>query len=212
MTAAYSSYTPADHTSLKAASPTSGAPLSFADWMSSAPAEGPWMGNYPPFVRSQPTEQTKPAKREKTLRPREYKSAEETVQSLSGGREDLLPRLVHYGGQLRIMPPSPEPHKIKDLPTVQLLQPTTFDTSGQTAPPGRKPHATAIFWEYEGTRCFQVEAEGVCVSRREDNHMINGSELLNIVGMSQGYRESLLKAEKTRNIVEYGPVHLTGIW
>lgn len=44
-----------------------------------------------------------------TSRPREYKSAEEAVQSLSGGREDLLPRLVHYGGHQPPTPPSPMP-------------------------------------------------------------------------------------------------------
>lgn len=31
-------------------------------------------------------------------RPREYRSAEEAVHELAGGREDLLPRIVHYGG------------------------------------------------------------------------------------------------------------------
>lgn len=33
-----------------------------------------------------------------TTRVREYKSAEEAVQDLAGGREELLPRLVHYSG------------------------------------------------------------------------------------------------------------------
>ncbi len=42
-----------------------------------------------------------------TSRPREYKSAEDAVQSLSGGREDLLPRIVHYGGHQPPTPPSP---------------------------------------------------------------------------------------------------------
>lgn len=46
-----------------------------------------------------------------TSRPREYKSAEEAVQSLSGGREDLLPRIVHYGGHQPPTPPSPMPNK-----------------------------------------------------------------------------------------------------
>ncbi|KAL5121444.1 hypothetical protein ACEQ8H_000515 [Pleosporales sp. CAS-2024a] len=46
-----------------------------------------------------------------TSRPREYKSAEEAVASLSGGREDLLPRLVHYGGHQPPTPPSPMPNK-----------------------------------------------------------------------------------------------------
>jgi len=42
-----------------------------------------------------------------TGRPREYKSAEEAVHSMSGGREDLLPRIVHYGGHQPPTPPSP---------------------------------------------------------------------------------------------------------
>ncbi|KAL5370970.1 hypothetical protein PMIN06_012932 [Paraphaeosphaeria minitans] len=46
-----------------------------------------------------------------TSRPREYKSAEEAVQTLSGGREDLLPRIVHYGGHQPPTPPSPMPGK-----------------------------------------------------------------------------------------------------
>ncbi|ODH44713.1 hypothetical protein ACO22_00791 [Paracoccidioides brasiliensis] len=31
-------------------------------------------------------------------RPREYRSAEEAVHELAGGREDLLPRIIHYNG------------------------------------------------------------------------------------------------------------------
>ncbi|KAF1961543.1 hypothetical protein CC80DRAFT_589882 [Byssothecium circinans] len=46
-----------------------------------------------------------------TSRPREYKSAEDAVNSLSGGREDLLPRIVHYGGHQPPTPPSPMPGK-----------------------------------------------------------------------------------------------------
>lgn len=41
-------------------------------------------------------------------RPREYRSAEEAVQELSGGREELLPRMVHYGGHQPPTPPSPQ--------------------------------------------------------------------------------------------------------
>ncbi|RAO72122.1 uncharacterized protein BHQ10_008134 [Talaromyces amestolkiae] len=41
-------------------------------------------------------------------RPREYRSAEEAVQELAGGREELLPRIVHYSGhQQPATPPSP---------------------------------------------------------------------------------------------------------
>lgn len=42
-----------------------------------------------------------------------------------------------------------------------------FDTTGQVAPHGMKPRVTATLWEDEGSLCFQVEAKGVCVARRE---------------------------------------------
>lgn len=41
------------------------------------------------------------------------------------------------------------------------------DTTGQVAPPGMKPRVTATLWEDEGSLCFQVEARGICVARRE---------------------------------------------
>lgn len=44
-----------------------------------------------------------------------------------------------------------------------------FDTTGQVAPPGAKPRVNATLWEDEGSLCFQVEAKGVCVARREGN-------------------------------------------
>ena len=50
-----------------------------------------------------------------------------------------------------------------------------FDQTGQIAPPGMKPRVTATLWEDEGSLCFQVEAKGVCVARREgmaDQRMI----------------------------------------
>ncbi|PHH63221.1 hypothetical protein CDD81_6173 [Ophiocordyceps australis] len=40
-------------------------------------------------------------------RSREYKSAEDAQQELSGGRPELLPKLVHYGGHQPPTPPSP---------------------------------------------------------------------------------------------------------
>ncbi|OJJ52638.1 hypothetical protein ASPSYDRAFT_37161 [Aspergillus sydowii CBS 593.65] len=48
-----------------------------------------------------------PGSAQHSNRPREYRSAEEAVQDLSGGREDLLPRIVHYGGHQPPTPPSP---------------------------------------------------------------------------------------------------------
>lgn len=42
-----------------------------------------------------------------------------------------------------------------------------FDTSGQVAPPSMKPRITATLWADEGCICFQVDANGVCVARRD---------------------------------------------
>ena len=87
-----------------------------------------------------------------------------------------------------------------------------FDNTGQVAPHGMKPRVTATLWEDEGSLCFQVEANGVCVARREDNHMINGTKLLNVAGMTRGRRDGILKSEKTRHVVKIGPMHLKGVW
>lgn len=40
-------------------------------------------------------------------RPREYRSAEEAVAEMAGGRVELLPKIVHYGGHQPPTPPSP---------------------------------------------------------------------------------------------------------
>ncbi|GAO46388.1 hypothetical protein G7K_0619-t1 [Saitoella complicata NRRL Y-17804] len=86
------------------------------------------------------------------------------------------------------------------------------DPSGQLGPPGAKPRVTTTLWEDEGTLCFQVEAKGICVARREDNDMINGTKLLNVAGMSRGKRDGILKSEKTRHVVKIGAMHLKGVW
>ncbi|EUC45204.1 hypothetical protein COCMIDRAFT_96253, partial [Bipolaris oryzae ATCC 44560] len=84
----------------------------------------------------------------------------------------------------------------------------TFDHTGQIAPPGAEPRVTADLWEEEGTRYFQVEARGVCVARREDNHMINGTKLLSAAGITRSRRDGILKSEKTRHVVKTGPMYL----
>ncbi|THC91236.1 hypothetical protein EYZ11_009294 [Aspergillus tanneri] len=92
------------------------------------------------------------------------------------------------------------------------LQGYVYDATGQIAPPGAKPRVTATLWEDEGSLCYQVEAKGVCVARREDNHMINGTKLLNVAGMTRGRRDGILKSEKIRHVVKIGPMHLKGVW
>src|SRR5215470_12616795 len=59
-----------------------------------------------------------------------------------------------------------------NLTGYQNNTPHTFDTTGQVAPPGMKPRVTATLWEDEGSLCFQVEAKGVCVARREGMHVV----------------------------------------
>lgn len=117
------------------------------------------------------------------------------------------------------------------------MQGYVYDATGQLQPPGAKPRVTATLWEDEGSLCYQVEAKGVCVARREgkirrsiagvlipacndgtvlsvslDNHMINGTKLLNVAGMTRGRRDGILKSEKIRHVVKIGPMHLKGVW
>ncbi|KAJ2361964.1 Cell pattern formation-associated protein ust1, partial [Coemansia sp. RSA 2607] len=44
------------------------------------------------------------------------------------------------------------------------------------------------------------------------DNMINGTKLLNVVGMSRGKRDGILKNEKGRRVVKVGPMHLKGVW
>ncbi|KAF1963769.1 apses-domain-containing protein [Byssothecium circinans] len=117
--------------------------------------------------------------------------------------------MVGQSIQLPAMAPAAPPSALAGS---QSYQPHTFDQTGQIAPPGMKPRVTATLWEDEGSLCFQVEAKSVCVARREDNHMINGTKLLNVAGMTRGRRDGILKSEKTRHVVKIGPMHLKGVW
>ncbi|KAG0647481.1 Cell pattern formation-associated STUA [Hyphodiscus hymeniophilus] len=90
--------------------------------------------------------------------------------------------------------------------------PRNPDTTGQIQPPGMRPRLTTSLSEEEGSLCFQVDVNGICVARREDNHMINGTKLLNVVGMTRGRRDGILKAEKQKQVVKIGPMHLKGVW
>ncbi|KAI7829440.1 hypothetical protein BC939DRAFT_441906 [Gamsiella multidivaricata] len=78
--------------------------------------------------------------------------------------------------------------------------------------PPLRTRLTNTIWEDEHTFCFQVDVKGVCVARRADNHMVNGTKLLNVVGMSRGKRDGILKNEKGRVVVKVGAMHLKGVW
>lgn len=48
-------------------------------------------------------------------RPREYRSAEEAVQELTGGREELQPKIIRYNGRQPPTPPSPNSNRYDNL-------------------------------------------------------------------------------------------------
>ncbi|WFD30111.1 hypothetical protein MSPP1_001127 [Malassezia sp. CBS 17886] len=79
-------------------------------------------------------------------------------------------------------------------------------------PLASRHRVTTTLWEDEGTLCFQVDVKGVCVARRHDNNMVNGTKLLNVCGMSRGKRDGILKNEKERIVVKVGAMHLKGVW
>lgn len=71
-------------------------------------------------------------------------------------------------GASGLLPPPPAPLPgIPGQAAAMQNQYTGFDTTGQIAPPGMKPRVTATLWEDEGSLCYQVEARGICVARRE---------------------------------------------
>ncbi|CAO3616046.1 unnamed protein product [Mucor hiemalis] len=87
-----------------------------------------------------------------------------------------------------------------------------YNTLPHMSSPMQRPKLTTTVWEDEGTLCYQVDAKSVCVARRQDNDMINGTKLLNVVGMSRGKRDGILKNEKGRVVVKVGAMHLKGVW
>ncbi|KAG0042510.1 hypothetical protein BGZ83_000386 [Gryganskiella cystojenkinii] len=92
-----------------------------------------------------------------------------------------------------------------------LTPPPSAPAQSHDLPPLRA-RLTHTVWEDERTFCFQVDVKGVCVARRSDNNMVNGTKLLNVVGMSRGKRDGILKNEKGRIVVKVGAMHLKGVW
>ncbi|CAG8982386.1 hypothetical protein HYALB_00007508 [Hymenoscyphus albidus] len=167
------------------------------------------MGHYPQQHQQPPLLQPGPA---------QYSQPAPGQYSQYGGYSNGLTSPQSAGHQV---PGSMGQGNVLPLPAMSSAQMPTqggygaqqgFDTTGQIAPPGMKPRVTATLWEDEGSLCFQVEAKGVCVARREDNHMINGTKLLNVAGMTRGRRDGILKSEKLRHVVKIGPMHLKGVW
>lgn len=78
----------------------------------------------------------------------------------------------------------------------------------------RRPKIQTVQWDEEGTLCYQVKANNVLVSRREDDDYINGTKLLNATSMTRGKRDGILKNEKSKEgkVVKVGSMSLKGIW
>ena len=45
--------------------------------------------------------------------------------------------------------------------------------TGQAAPPGKHYQITATLWDDEGCVCFQAEANGITVARRDGRHLVH---------------------------------------
>lgn len=96
-----------------------------------------------------------------------------------------------------------------------MVQAPSYSSTPQYStqlPLAGRHRVTTTFWEDENTLCFQVDVKGVCVARRNDNNMVNGTKLLNVCGMSRGKRDGILKNEKERIVVKVGAMHLKGVW
>lgn len=97
--------------------------------------------------------------------------------SLPGKLSSRMPMTTRADPHPAMITPSPQHYSVPQTPNIPTPsqaypQPTTFDTTGQVAPPGSKPRVTATLWEDEGSLCFQVEARGVCVARREGTSVV----------------------------------------
>lgn len=75
-----------------------------------------------------------------------------------------------------------------------------------------KPLVATVYWEEEDSMCYQVKANGIVVSRRENDNFVNGTKLLNVTGMSRGRRDGILKVEKGRKVIRNGSMNLKGVW
>lgn len=101
---------------------------------------------------------------------------------------------------------------VKDYPSLHGRLRLHPDSPGQKALPGWTGKVTTLAWEDEGTLCIMVEANGIEISRRCDNNMINGTKLLNYAGYTRGRRDGVLKHEQVRHVVKIGSMNLKGVW
>jgi hypothetical protein len=100
---------------------------------------------FPPNT-AHPMSQNAPAHAQPQFeRPREYRSAEEAVQEMTGGREELLPRIVHYGGHQPPTPPSPHPRSNDGL------TPHKYQIQGQEPRSGNSRRRSRMEYEADSS-------------------------------------------------------------
>jgi len=110
-------------------------------------------------------------------RERDFRSADEAVHTLSGGREDLLPKIVHYGGhQQPPTPPSPytngRPAKVTaSAPPQPSYGPVTNaspSSNGTRPEPGnRQPSGSRRRTRAEFEADHRVEADRMDIDRED---------------------------------------------
>ncbi|PRT52605.1 Cell pattern formation-associated protein STUA [Wickerhamiella sorbophila] len=131
------------------------------------------------------------------------------------GIQQSQPRRGHRRQQSQPSTGASNPVKmkgVKDYPSLQGRLRLHPDSPGQKALPGWTGKVTTLAWEDEGTLCIMVEANGIEISRRCDNNMINGTKLLNYAGYTRGRRDGVLKHEQVRHVVKIGSMNLKGVW
>ena len=87
------------------------------------------------------------------------------------------------------------------------------DYTGQIPPPGAA-HSQVLLtpWNQEGTSLYSVTSLDITTYRREDNDMIHGTSLLEAAGVTPVMRDSLLRCQRNRSVVNDGPPQFQGVW
>ncbi|KAI9006550.1 transcription regulator HTH, apses-type DNA-binding domain-containing protein [Phycomyces nitens] len=98
------------------------------------------------------------------------------------------------------------------LSTKQPSKPAVNTLSSHLNQWSERPRFTTVEWVDECTLCYQVNVNGTCVTRRQDNDMINGTKLLNMANISRGKRDGILKFEKDRMVIRGGIIDFRGVW
>jgi hypothetical protein len=88
---------------------------------------------YPPPPQSAGLHPPLTAQSTSRSRDRDFRSADDAVHSLSGGREDLLPKIVHYNGHNPPTPPTP--NHMNGHPQAQYAPLNSSNTSYNNGPP-----------------------------------------------------------------------------